>query len=310
GRKTAVIVVAVVLLAGSFAAGYYVGFGAFKPLTSGNLTVIDDMGREVLVPDGPRRIISLAPSTTELLFALDMGDRIIAKDNNSDYPEEAKLIRYNVSGYKWIDYEVIISLDPDIIFAAGINLEWVPELESRGFTVVVLEPMSIEGVFDNIRLVGTISGNMERANELLLDLRNRVNLVTEKTQVSDLSKPKVYLEIYAFLGYYTFGSGSFGNELIVLAGGINIAANVSEMYPALTSEFVVASDPEVIIYTTNQWITTTPDVIKGRVGWGGISAVITDNIHSIDDNLVSRPGPRLVDGLEALAELIHPDLFA
>jgi iron complex transport system substrate-binding protein len=314
GIKALVIATIVVLMAGTFAAGYYVGFVYFKPLSSddGNasLTVIDDIGREVVVPKDPERIISLAPSATELLFALDLGDRIIAKDNNSDYPEEARLIQYNVSGWKWIDYEVIISLEPDIIFAADINTEWVPELEDYGLNVIVLKPMSIEGVFENILLVGTISDNMDAANELLSELKSRLNAVVEKTQDVELDKPRVYLEYDTWGGYWTFGSGSFGDELMTLAGGSNIAANVSEKYPALSSEFIIASDPEVIVYMTNPWITTTPDTIKARTGWDNIDAIVNDRIYSVEDNLIVRPGPRLIDGLEALAESIHPDLFS
>jgi len=310
-RKAFVFVIAAILMAGTFAAGFYVGFVYFKSRTpdKSNLTIIDDVGREVIIPEDPQRIISLAPSTTELLFALDLGDRIVAKDNNSDYPQEAKLIPYNVSGYGWIDYEVILSLDPELIFAAGINLQRVPELESKGFTVVVLEPMSMEGIFDNIRLVGSIMGKTDEANALLSDLRGRMKEVTDRTQDSMLVKPKVYLEFDTLGGYWTYGAGSFGNELMLLAGGTNIAANVSEKYVGLTSEFVIVSNPEVIVYTTNPWITTSPDTIKARPGWDGLDAVTNERIYSIDDNLVSRPGPRLVDGLEVLAELFHPDLF-
>jgi iron complex transport system substrate-binding protein len=308
-KKTAVIAVVVVLFVGSFAAGYYVGGSLFKPLVTGNVTVIDDLGREVQIPAEPQRLISLSPSTTELLFALDLGDMVVAKDNNSDYPEEAKLIPHNVSGFGGLDYEVILSLKPNLIFAAGINLDRVPELESRGYTVIVLEPMSMEGIFDNIRLVGTIMGKSEEANTLLSDLRARMKAVTKKTGDPELVRPRVYLEFDTWGGYWTYGAGSFGNELILLAGGANIAANVTKEYVGLTSEFVIASNPEVIVYTTNPWIMTTPDTIKARPGWDGMDAVTDDRIYPIDDNLVSGPGPRLVDGLEALAELFHPDLF-
>jgi iron complex transport system substrate-binding protein len=152
-------------------------------------------------------------------------------------------------------------------------------------------------------------GNTVKANELLSGLRGRLNAVTDKTQVYGMDKPSVYLEIDTWGGYWTFGAGSFGDELILLAGGTNIAANVSEEYTALTSEFVIASDPDIIVYTTNPWIVTTPETIKARTGWNGIEAVVNDDIFSIDDNLVSRPGPRLIDGLEALVEMIHPQIL-
>jgi iron complex transport system substrate-binding protein len=310
GRKGVVIAVAILLLVGTFAAGFYVGSVLLRPLAPGNLTIIDDAGRKVVVPENPQKIISLAPSTTELLFALDMGDLVLAKDNNSDYPEEAKLIPYNVSGYKWIDLEVIIGLEPDIIFAAGINLEWVPDLESRGLKVVILEPESIEDVFSNINLIGSISGDPQKADRLVSELESRLDSITDKTQVSGLQLPRVYIEFDTWGGYWTFGSGSFGDELISLAGGVNIAANSDDMYTSLTSEFIVASDPEIIIYTTNPWISTTPESIKNRPGWDSIDAVVGESIFSIDDNLVSRPGPRLIEGLEVLAGLIHPELFS
>ena len=174
---------------------------------------------------------------------------------------------------------------------------------------IVLAPMSLEGVFSDIRLVGEIFGDTEKANALLSSLKNRMSDVTNRTQAWGVNKTKVYLELDSYGGYWTFGPGSFGGELLVLAGGANIAGSVSEKYPALTSEFVVASDPSVIVYAVNPWVSTTADTIKDRAGWAGIDAVKYDKIFSIDDNLVSRPGPRLIDGLEALAEILHPELF-
>jgi iron complex transport system substrate-binding protein len=158
----------------------------------------------------------------------------------------------------------------------------------------------------DIRLVGILTGHVEEAIELADSLEARVDAVTEKTLAVDVVRPRVYLEYYP---YWTYGPGSFGDDLIALAGGKNIAENASSEYPMLTSEFIIAQDPEIVIYTVGYMTETTAEEISSRPGWDAITAIAEDEIYSIDDNLTSRYGPRIVDGLELLASILHPDLF-
>jgi len=278
---------------------------------SGTITVTDDNGRTVSVNASAQRLISLAPSDTEILYALDLGDKVVAVDNNTNFPAEAAN-KTKVSGYKWLDLETILSLTPDIIFAADINKDMVPQLEARGLKVIVLAPKNISGIFKDIRLVGKVMGIKDKANTLASQLEGRVKAVTDKTMAKGVFKLRTYLELDAFMGYYTYGPNTFGDELITLSGGDNIAARkeyVTIQYPMLTDEYIIASDPQVIVYQLGPWTTTTPQGIKGRTGWGNITAIKGNKLYGVDGDLISRPGPRIVDGLEAMARTIHPELI-
>ena len=274
----------------------------------GTIKITDDLGRTVTVKEGAKKLASLAPSDTEILFFLGLGDKVVAVDNNTNYPTEATKLP-KVSGYKWLDLETLLGLKPDIVFAADINKDNVPQLEERGLKVIVLAPTNISGIFKDIRLVGKAMGIEARANEKAAQLEARVKAITNKTLATGVSKPKVYLELDAYMGYFTYGPNTFGDELITLSGGTNIAHGESTQYPMLVDEFIVASDPQVIVYQLGPWTTTTPAGIKARNGWGNMTALKSDKIYGVDGDLVSRPGPRIVDGLEAMAKAIHPELI-
>jgi len=271
------------------------------------LTVTDDYGRSVKVVQGAMRIISLAPSDTEIIYALGLGDRVVAVDNNSNYPAETAS-KPKVSGYKWLDMETILGLKPEIVFAADINKDIITQLEERGLAVVVLAPKNVSQVFDNIRLVGRTMGVESKGKEVAASLEARVKAITGKSLAPGVAKPRVYLELDAFMGYYTYGPGTFGDELISLAGGANIAHDQGTQYPPLANEFIVASDPQIIIYQTGPWTTTTPQGIVARTGWGNITAVRESRLFGVDGDLVSRAGPRVVVALEAMAKDIHPEI--
>lgn len=268
-------------------------------------TIIDDYGRTVVIPKYPQRIISLAPSTTEILYAVGLGDKIVGVDDYSDYPEEAKNKTKIGNCYPTPNLEIILSLKPDLIVTADItSKDFVTTMEEKGLKVIVLAPKTINGIIQNIRLVGLIGNKAAEANNLADNLEQRINAITSKTSNSNF--PKVYVEYYP---YWTFGPGSFSNDLILMAGGRNIAATTTTAYPNIDDEFIVSSNPEIIIYTIGPYTTTTIEEIKRRTGWYETDAVKNNKIYTLDDNIISRPGPRIVDALEQLAELIHPELF-
>lgn len=298
------IVCVIILIA--FIAGFYVAEFNEQEKQAG-FTVIDDYGREVTLPKNPQRIISLAPSSTEILFAVGLGYRVVGADDHSDYPEAAKN-KPKIGSYLNPNLEVIASLEPDLILATDMtSKEYVASLEEKNFTVVVLAPKTIQGIIRDIRVVGAIGNKTTEANNLADNLEQRINAITSKTSNSSLYRPKVYVEYYP---YWTYGPGSFGNDLISMAGGKNIAATTATAYSEITNEFVVASNPELIIFTVGPHTSTTIKDIKSRTGWDKVNAVQNNKIFTIDDDIISRPGPRIVDALEHLARLIHPELFS
>jgi len=287
----------------AFTGGYYAG----AITTDGeSILLVDDYGRTIKLDSIPERIVSTAPTPTEMLFAVGAGDLVVGVDSYSDYPAEVANIT-KVGDYT-LSTEVIISLQPDLIISSDlVPISQLELLEDQGIPFVILVTRTLDDVLKDLRLVGILTGHVDEANELVDELEDRIEAVTSKTQALDLVKPRVYLEYYP---YWTYGPGSFGDDLIALAGGINIAENTSSEYPMLTSEFVIAQDPEIIVYTVGYMTTTTADEISSRPGWDVITAVSEGDIHSMDDNLLSRYGPRILDGLEDLAALLHPDLFA
>jgi len=301
--KTIWAVLAVVVFSvAAFTAGYYLGATVSQ---KSSFVVVDDYGRTVKLSGVPDRIVSVAPTPTEILFAVGAGDQVVGVDDYSDYPAEAAALP-KVGSYT-LNIEAIIALDPDLIVASDlVPLAQLEQLSDQGMPYVIFADRTLEDVFKTIRLAGVITGNVDEADELARSLEARVEAVTNKTLAEGVSKPKVYVEYYPM---WTYGPGSFGDDLIVLAGGINIAHNTSSEYPQVSNEFLIAQDPDVIVYTTGVMSTTTKESIVSRPGWDSISAVENDKIFSIDDNLLSRYGPRIVDGLEEIAEIIHPELF-
>ncbi|MGB2581175.1 MAG: helical backbone metal receptor [Thermoplasmata archaeon] len=303
GYMTWIALAVVVSSVTAFTGGYYAG----AITTDGDsILLVDDYGRTIKLDSIPERIVSTAPTPTEMLFAVGAGDLVVGVDTYSDYPAEVANIT-KVGDYT-LSTEVIISLQPDLIISSDlVPISQLELLEDQGIPFVILATRTLDDVLKDLRLVGILTGHVDEANELVDELEDRIEAVTSKTQAVDLVKPRAYLEYYP---YWTYGPGSFGDDLIAMAGGINIAENTSSEYPMLTSEFVIAQDPEIIVYTVGYMTTTTADEISSRPGWDVITAVSEGDIYSMDDNLLSRYGPRIVDGLEDLAALLHPDLFA
>ena len=282
-----------------------------EPGAETTLTVTDGLGREVTL-DGPaQRIVSLAPSNTEILYAIGAGDQVVGRDEFSDYPPEAQSVETIGGSMGQYSTEAIVALEPDLVLAAEINPpELVKQLEDLGLTVYYLKnPVTLEEMYENLEIVGQLTG--QDVTELVESLKARVAAVDEK-MATVTEKPVVFYEIDASDASkpFTYGPGTFGDLLIARAGGTNFSteAGVTDPYPQVSLEQIVATNPDLIVLGDSMW-GVTPESVKARAGWEEIAAVQNDQIFPFDDNLVSRPGPRLVDGLEQLAELLHPDLF-
>lgn len=274
------------------------------------LTFTDGLGREVTLAAPAQRVVSIAPSNTEILFAIGAGDQVVGRDELSDYPEEAKSVENIGSAFQNLNTELIISLKPDLVLAAEINTpEQVKQMEDAGLTVYYLNnPTTLEGLYENLELVAQLTGHEADAAALVESLKARVAAVDEK--IAPLSsRISVFYQIDSTdpSKPYTAGKGTFITLLIERAGGYNIASEL-EGYPQISLEEIIAIDPAFIILGDSMW-GVTPEQVAARPGWENLSAVKNGYIFPFDDNLVSRPGPRLVDGLEALAKLMRPGLF-
>ena len=278
------------------------------------LAVVDDMGRTVAIAKEPERIVSLAPSNTEILFAIGVGDKVVGVTQYCDYPLEVVEKKESgelavVGGFSDINVELVVSLNPDLVVAFGtLQMQAVQALEDQGITVIVLNPSTLDDVLNDILLLGKATDAYQEAKQLVANLSARIDAV--KSKVADAPKVKVYYELW-YDPLMSVGPGTFIHNLIVAAGGENIFADAQTPYPVVSAEDVIARNPEVIILPNSymMYYSITKEQVKERPGWDAIDAVKNDKIFFIDENLLVRPGPRIVDGLEELAKIIHPELF-
>lgn len=279
--------------------------------TAATVTLTDGLGRTVDLSAPAQRIVSLAPSNTEILFAIGAGAQVVGRDDFSDFPEDAKKLPAVGGSMGNYNFETIASLKPDLVLAAEINTpEQVKALEDLGIKVYYLSnPKSLDDLYANLRTVGSLSGHDKEANELADQLAARVKKVQE-TLANNTVKPTVFYELDGSepAKPWTTGAGTFLSQLMVMAGGVNVGDKMEGQYGQMSLEVILAENPDVILLGDAAY-GTTAEQVKTRAGWEGLKAVKDNQILTFDDNLVSRPGPRLVDGLETLAKLLHPDLF-
>jgi iron complex transport system substrate-binding protein len=272
--------------------------------------VVDQLGRTVVLGEPPQRIISLAPSNSEILFALGLADRVVAVTDYCNYPPEAEA-KPTIGGFSTPNMESIVALSPDLILATSIHeAKIIPQLESRGLTVLALNPKRIDDVLEAILLTGKVVGVDENAAELVTSMRQRIKAVTERTVgLAPEQKPRVFYIVWHD-PLMTAGSGTLQDELVEKAGGLNIAHELVD-YADISLEAVITANPEVIIAgaghgssadQTFRYAQTEPRLRD-------TSARQHDRIYAIDADLTSRPGPRVVEGLDKFAQFIHPELF-
>jgi iron complex transport system substrate-binding protein len=276
------------------------------------ISIQDGMGRTIQLEAPAQNIISMAPSNMEILFAIGAGPQVVGRDEFSDYPPEAMGITSIGGGFGEYNLEVIASLQPDLILASFLQPhELIQSLEDLGFSVFVLpNPSEMEELFENLLVVGELTGNLSQAQSLVESLRERVADVEEK--VSKLDVPLlVFYELDATEpnAPWTAGPGTFIDTIINMAGGVNLGSSLQGEWVQISIEEILIQDPDVIILGTYTWGGVTPEDVKARTGWEALSAVRLGRVYTIDDNLVSRPGPRMVEGLEQMARLLYPDLF-
>lgn len=268
---------------------------------------MDEMGRRVDIPSLPQRIVSLAPSITETLYSLNLGERIVGVTEFSNYPDEAKR-KPNVGSYINLNIEKIISLKPDLIIAIadGNKKESVGTLERLGYSVYTINPRCVKDVFRTIVNIGKITGCVDRANKLIKELKNRINYIESRTR--GIERPRVFFQI-GINPVVTVGKDTFHNDLIKMAGGLNISGNEKAKYPRYSMEEVLLNTPDIIIISSMDRGGGFDRKKREWMKWKSIPAVKNGRIYVIDSDLVDHPSPRIIDGLEELSRLIHPELF-
>jgi iron complex transport system substrate-binding protein len=276
------------------------------------ISIVDGLDRQVILPAPAEKIISMAPSNTEILFAVGAGSQVIGRDEFSDYPVEAAELPSIGGGFGDYNLEAIVDLEPDLVLAAEINTpEQVKALSDLGLTVFFLaNPTSLDEMYLNLLTIAELTGHLDDTEVLVKDLQDRVAAVDDAVASAD-DTPTAFYELDATdpSAPWTAGAGTFIDTLITQAGGQNIASDLEGQYLQLSIEEILVRDPQVILLGDAAY-GITPESIQERSGWSNLSAVVENRIYAFDDNLVSRPGPRLVDGLEQLAKLLHPELFS
>lgn len=271
------------------------------------IVIRDEAGRTVVIPVEPESVVSLSPSNTEILFAIGAGDMVVGVTEYCNYPPSASGIT-KVGGFSDVTIERIVALDPDIIFASHLHISKVaPALENLGFPVVVINPTTVSAVFTSITFVGQILKKESRADSLAADLRSRYNEITQL--VGKKESVSVYWELSH--DFWTIGKSSYLDDLITRAGGENIAKDLDAPWLQLSSEFILDANPGMIFLADySQGVTS--DELFSRPGWDALSAMKRNRVIEVEpdiNDIVSRPGPRVIVALEYIAGLLHPELF-
>jgi iron complex transport system substrate-binding protein len=280
--------------------------------------VTDQAGRVVTLDKVPEKIISLAPSSTEILFALGLGDKVVGVTQYCNYPPEAQE-KTKIGGFSASDIDVsieqIVAIDPDLIVATETHLtDVVPKLEqfvpNAKILVLLTQTESFDVVCDAIEMVGKCTGTEDRADQLVSNMQNQINAITSKTDnLAESARPKVLYIVWQD-PIFVIGGGTLGNTLIEAAGGINVFQDIVGA-PMVDLETIIDKNPDIILASTA--VGTGADLplqfALNEERLSGVNARINNQVYGVNDDLYGRPGPRLIDALEELAGIIHPELF-
>ncbi|MFB7640612.1 ABC transporter substrate-binding protein [Peribacillus butanolivorans] len=270
-------------------------------------TVTDDTGKKIKFDKVPETVVSLQPSNTEILFELGLGDKVVGVTDFDNYPEETKDIEH-VSDSVNINAEKIISLKPDAIIAYTIGDETTMKpLEDAGIPVFIIKSATnFDDVYGDIGQIAEVMGVAEKGEELVKEIQNQISSVEKKIETLD-EKEQTYFEISPAPEIYTTGSETFQQEILKTAGIENIFAD-QKGWVKVSDEEIVKRNPNAII-TTATYADDAVDEIKSRKGWEDINAVKNDQVYLLDENIMSRPGPRIGEAVELAAKTVYPDLF-
>ncbi|HEY5537264.1 MAG TPA: ABC transporter substrate-binding protein [Acetobacterium sp.] len=269
------------------------------------LTVTDDLGNSVTIDKEPQKIVSLSPASTEILFAVDQGSKVVGRTDYDNYPEAALAVP-SIGDFNAPNVEKIIALAPDLIIASDFVTDEVrQQLEATGTKVIVYSPTSINGIMNNIVVTGEVTNANDKAKTVV------DKMVTDRQEIIDKAKTaSVQKSAFIDVGdFFSAGPGSMLDSMLVDINAKNIVSDTSTPWPQLSTEQIISSNPDVYIS-----LYITPDEVKATPGFDKITAIKNNAIAyyaflSPESDLVQRPGPRIVQGLALLAADVYPDLF-
>lgn len=292
-RRSTMLAMIAVLLLSTFASG--AARSAGYPLS-----VKDATGTEVTIKEEPRRIVSIVPSVTEMLYAVGLGDRLVGVTTWCTYPEEAKKV--DKVGDVNINIEAVLAKRPDLVVAdTSMSGNTISKIRELGVKVLAIKADNVSEMLEALKLLGKVGGREAEADALAASLSSRILKVQDLTAKAK-SRPSVFVEIWNE-PLMTAGKGTYVDELVRLAGGRNIAEGVTG-WPVFSQETVIKEDPYLIVLTNYN-----KAEVLSRKAWSDLSAVRSGRVVEANPDLLVRSGPRLVDGLEELARLLHPELF-
>lgn len=277
------------------------------PMPVAARSIVDQTGRSLEVPDAPQRVVALAPSITEIIYDLGCEDRLKGVTTYSNFPEPAQALP-KVGSYVYLDLEKIVALEPDLCIGIkdGNPKALVLRLESLGIPVYAVNPRSLESVRTAVLEIGELLQASDRARQVAGEMKSRMDNIRQLAATAE-NRPRVFFQI-GVSPIVTAGSDTFIHELIELAGGVNLAAKYTS-YPRFSTEEVVVVEPEIIIITSMAREKTFAQAKEKWQQWPNIPAVKNNRIFLVNSDLFDRPTPRLIDGLEMLLRLIHPELI-
>ncbi len=285
---------------------------AAQAQTSFPLTVVDDSGVSATFAAPPRRIVSLSPGHTETVYALGAADRLVAVDTYSDYPAEAAAIPTRLTTFPTPSVETIVALQPDLVLSLVERDDVANQIRAQGIPVLKLFPPTYDATVQDILLLGRVLDRADAAEGIAANMQGRRDAVVRA--IDGATRPTVFYEMDASDPARPFAAGPRGyyGELVDLAGGENIFADLPGDFGQVSAESVIARNPQLVILADaySPYNPQTPGLVAQRPGWDAVAAVQTGAVYAIHADLFSRPGPRLADGLESLAYLFHPDRFA
>ncbi len=272
------------------------------------VSIADAVDAEVTIDSKPERIVSLIPSNTETLFALGLNDEIVGVSEFDNYPEEA-LEKEKVGGMEF-NLEQIISLEPDVVFAHESNAhnssEGLEQLREAGIPVIVVnDASSFEEAYKAIEMMAAATGTKDQGDKIIEEIKAKVAEIAEKAKAVE-NEQKVWVEVDANL--FTAGKHTFIDEMLTIIRAENIAGD-QEGWVQFTEEDVVSMQPDVIVTTYGDYAENVKENILARNAWQDVPAVKNERVYDVNSDLVSRPGPRLAEGIEELAKAIYPEIF-
>ena len=286
------------------------GCGADQKSTEENFAIVtDQIGREVVISSAPQRIVSLSPSNTETAFALGLGSRMVGVTDYCNYPEEALKIN-KVGGFSNPNVEAVLALEPDLVFAGNKHEEQVKKLEELNIPVLVLSPESIEDVLESMVMMGKATGKSKEADAVIADMRERLKTIEAKvSSIPAQERVRVYFEVSSD-PLMSAGAASLIDEVISLAGGKNIFADVAGTYPKISEEVLLEKNPQFIIFPGGHGSEGFDrETIAARPLWENITAVQDNHIFEVSADMITRPGPRSIEAVEKLAAIFYPEKF-